>query len=60
MGVILRLGTNIGTGFKIAHAGGIVINAAAKIANNFTIFQNCTIGSVYGKTEVFLLLVITL
>lgn len=48
MGVILRLGTNIGSGFKIAHAGGIVINNSAKIGKNFTIMQNCTIGSVYG------------
>lgn len=48
MGVLLRLGTKIGPGFKIAHAGGIVINNSTKIGKNFTIMQNCTIGSVYG------------
>ena len=48
LGVILRLGTNIGSGFLISHAGGIVINSLAFIGDNFTIFQNCTIGSVYG------------
>lgn len=39
----------IGKGFRIAHWGGIVMNSAVEIGDNFTIHEGCLLGHSYGK-----------
>lgn len=48
-GIQLPLGTIVGPGLFFPHFSGIVINGGAHIGSNFTMYQNCTIGSVRGK-----------
>lgn len=48
-GIQLPLGTIVGPGLYFPHFSGIVINGGAHIGSNFTMFHNCTIGSVRGK-----------
>ena len=47
-GVVLFANTKIGAGFKICHCPGIVINNRTVIGDNFTIYQNSTVGATYG------------
>lgn len=47
----IMLGAEIGEGFTIVHNVGIVITKNARIGKNFTIRQNCTIGTDYKSEE---------
>ncbi|GAA5315033.1 MAG: serine O-acetyltransferase [Candidatus Pelagadaptatus aseana] len=47
----IMLGANIGEGLNIAHNIGIVIRKKVVIGKNFTIMQNCTIGTDFKTTE---------
>lgn len=49
-GIEIPLGTYIGGGLRLVHMNGIVINKDAVIGENCTIFQQVTIGAIYGKT----------
>lgn len=48
-GIQIPVGTKIGPGFRISHFGGIVINPATVIGENFSIAQGALIGSAAGK-----------
>lgn len=48
-GIQIPLGTEIGGGFYIGHAVGIIVNKTAKIGRNVNISQFTTIGSNNGK-----------
>ena len=50
-GIQIPESTAIGSGFRIAHFGHIVINPAAIIGKNFNISQGVTIGSAEGKKK---------
>ncbi|MDC8772080.1 serine O-acetyltransferase [Roseateles albus] len=45
-GISIPLSTKIGVGFYVGHFGGIVINGACKIGDNFNISQGVTLGSI--------------
>lgn len=49
MGINIPYSTQIGPGLLIGHAGGIVINAAARIGSNCNISHNVTIGVSRGR-----------
>lgn len=48
-GIQLVIGTKIGAGLTFAHFSCIIINGAAIIGKNCTIYQGVTIGSIRGK-----------
>lgn len=47
-GIEIPLQTNIGSGIRMVHLNGIVINQYAVIGENCTIFQQVTVGAVCG------------
>lgn len=51
-GIHITEGTKIGKGLRIAHPTGIVITLC-NIGENFTIYQNCTIGQKFWKSGMF-------
>ncbi|WP_317912895.1 serine acetyltransferase [Carnobacterium maltaromaticum] len=48
-GVEIGINTSIGNGFLIAHLNGIVIGDGTMIGENFTIFQQVTLGQKNNK-----------
>lgn len=50
-GILIHDCTQIGPGFKICHYPSIIINYAAKIGRNATIYHEVTIGETYGPNE---------
>lgn len=51
-GIHITEGTKIGKGLRIAHPTGIVVTLC-NIGENFTIYQNCTIGQKFWKSGMF-------
>ena len=51
-GIHITEGTVIGVGLRVAHPTSIVVTLC-KIGDNFTIYQNCTIGQKAYKTGLF-------
>lgn len=51
-GIHITEGTKIGKGLRIAHPSSIVITLCT-IGNNFTVYQNCTIGQKFWKSGLF-------
>lgn len=51
-GIHITPGTVIGKGLRIAHPTSIVVTLCT-IGENFTIYQNCTIGQKFWKSEQF-------
>ncbi|WP_076261528.1 serine O-acetyltransferase [Intrasporangium flavum] len=49
LGVNLPGSTSVGPGLLIGHAGGIVVNAAARIGRNCNLSHNVTIGANKGR-----------
>lgn len=47
----VMLGADIGEGFTVVHNVGIVITKNVKIGKNFTVRQNCTIGTDYKTND---------
>lgn len=51
-GIHITPGTNIGIGLRVAHPTSIVVTLC-NIGENFTIYQNCTIGQKKWKSGLF-------